>query len=165
MTITTTEEFRAYARQILNDTPDPNPAIATDKILGELSAEECKVALWLTLPDWLRNCARTADHQIRRSEPGTEPVAPGSSAKRRLIAADWAAKLNTRLRVGESYKFLRDCTAADLTAAARIRFDLAEANRVEAERWAATAELMVSRKYATVADVKPAEFRSIWQSS
>lgn len=161
MSIKSADEFRAFTQEIVANVADPDPAVAFDKIMGELSDEECRVALAVTLPGWLRSEVRVRDNAIRKSEPKVEKVGTSGTVRR---IRDWAANARaTRLNVGaEGYKFLQDCAAVNLRAAAQIRYDLAAANRHEGDRWAALADHMDAKGYATVADIPDRELRSFW---
>lgn len=159
--IRSASQFRIYAQSIIDGLSEADPSVAAEKILTELNDAECRVALTLTLTDWLRTRSRTLGNKLRHSGPAK----PQQPSARRAIQRDWWQDvLSTTLSVGTGYKFLRDCTNDDLFAAAEIRYDIAAANGVEANKWKATAELMQERKYATVADMSADEWRHIWGS-
>lgn len=154
------DEFRALARDTIADTADPDPAVIAEKIAGQLSDEDCRVALGVILAGWVRVYSATLSRSARSAEIRDEPAVrdeltgkPLGSARVRRVR-DWHARvLASSLFNGEEWKFLRDCTWRDLAGAADQRRTVAEQTQAEARRWSALADLMKRKRYATAADI------------
>ena len=171
MSIKTAAEFRALARSIIESSASPEPSVVADKLLGELSATECRIALAVTLTDWVRVYSATLARAHRSIDPDrTEPAERdpltgkpvGHARMRRIRATDWhAAALSERLLSPSGWKFLRDCTWQDLTEVAEARRVAAAKCEATAEKWQALADLMKRKKYATAAEVPVDALREI----
>lgn len=155
--ITDAKTFHRFVNEHLRDAASADPADIADKILGDLSDEECRVGLRATLTDYVRNFAGRADRQVRSA-----PVPQGTGRAAR-IRTWYAATLATRLLAGGEWKFLRDCTAGDLHEAAALRFKTAAATQAEGERWVRLADLVEDKGAETVADLSEEELRSVFE--
>jgi len=154
-------EFRRMAREALAsaDTADPDDAAAV--LLDSLTDAQCRVALEATLPNYMRIMAAGDRGRVRHEavKPGRVKQATPASRRSTPTTAQrvnsWYQRtLATRIMVGDQWKFLRECTAADLIAAAEVRFKTAAATKAEGERLQALAEHMQQTGAKTVAKVK-----------
>ena len=90
------------------------------------------------------------------------PVTPGRSRFHGWKARQgdqWLKALRAPVKVGDSaFKALGECTADDLDYAARHRYDLASANRVQARKFEAYRDAVVENGVTTFGEL-PAEVR------
>lgn len=126
-----------YLHQVLETTTFSDPRAIAEEMLTRIPEESRADALAEVLAPWVT----TQMSRERMLRPA--PLAGGSS-KVAAIRSDWQARLNTPLRVGDSWKRLADCSAADL------RWVVADL-RVRADRMIAKADY-----YADLADHIPA---------
>lgn len=150
--IQSVEDLRALIRDIADGAPEPEPSVVTDKVLGQLSAVERRVALAACLPGYVSDLLRR-DAALARHRPPVTVEQGGQRFASRRVAAVRADVLRTRFYTGVAWKWLGECTADDLDGAAGQRDEAAAALRAEADRWRALAAFMRGQRLATVAAV------------
>jgi len=161
VTIATADEFRAYVREMITAMPDPGPGPVVDKVLSNISAKEAKVALEVTLRDYVRELINEAARSARR-EPVLHHGDDGRVFVSKMVAASWLERtLATQLHAGDRWRFLRDCGVTDLEAAAVSRESQADALRVEADRWRRLAAALAEHSCAIVAELPEQTLREI----
>ena len=148
--ITTTEALRAVIRQLATETPDP--AIITGRILDGLSADEARVVVGATLHDYVR---RAISVPVAVSARTYETAGGVRTASRKVASIrDWVDReLSAPVCTDEgsrAWKYLRDCSAGDLAAAAEIRRRKAAQNEAEAEKFDALAKAVEHADVDTV---------------
>lgn len=144
------QAFRSLARQALADAGSPDPAVVAELLLDSLTDAQCRVALGATLPNWMRVLASQQDRTVRH-EAATPRTTPTTAQR---VTSWYQRTLATRIMVGDQWKFLGDCTADDLTAAADVRLKAAAATKAEGDRLQALAEQMRASGAKTVSKVK-----------
>lgn len=112
--------------------------------------------------DMLRQAIRGIVADVARLERMSNPIATASampkgkqpkSWKVTAIRENWQEALHNRVHVAGQWKFLADCTEADLLAAARERQDMAERNAAAARSYEALAALVAAHKVDSVGDL------------
>jgi hypothetical protein len=103
--------LRERIRAILTDTGEADPGIVADKVVAELSSRQLRPALGQTM--------RALVREVIRDDRGTAVThtqpAPGQGRSRaRAVAEAWRAHLRDRVFVGDTWRLLGDCTAADV---------------------------------------------------
>jgi len=133
MSIQSADDLRTRIRYLAAD--EPNPAVITDQILRTLTAPEFRVVATVALHEFVRRAMTQAVApavQTYETANGARTASPKVAAIR-----DWVdRRLAASVCVNESaheWKFLRECTAADLAATADMRRRKAAANVAEAE--------------------------------
>jgi len=99
-----------------------------------------------------------ADHQ-ETPAPRPQPAPPRPSWKVTGIREAWQRALQNRIKVGtgeNDWKFLSQCTSADLTHAASIREELARRNADRASQYRQLADLVTSYGVDTVGQLPDA---------
>lgn len=135
--IESADDLRARIRELGADEADP--AVVTDRILRSLTAGEFRVVAAAALHEFVRH-ALTHSRGVEQPAQQTYETASGRRTVSRKVAAfhDWVEReLRDRVCVDEAarqWKFLADCTAADLYATAAMRRRKAAATLAEAER-------------------------------
>lgn len=134
-TIASADDLRARVRALAVD--EPSPAVITDQVLRALTDPEFRVVATVTLHEFVRTVlSRGALPPAQTYETATGARVP--SAK---IAAvrDWVAReLRRSVCVDEgdsTWRFLAECTADEVYAAAAIRRRKAAETAAEAERF------------------------------
>lgn len=160
MTIRDGDEFRALAREIIDASGDPDPSVVAEKLLGQLSAADCKIALCVTLTDWLRTFRAQHDRAVMARGVVTGSRSVGPSKVRHV--RDWVAAVLAQSKfTGDEWKRLGECDESDLRGMATVRRDQAARNAAEADRWESLADAMAEHRWATVAKVPPAELERL----
>jgi hypothetical protein len=130
-----------------------DPTTVAEKVLAELSDWECREALKLTLPNWVRNVlGDDARHVYHTRVPAAGAPAGPSRADR---IRNWYAIAIAQPLLGREWKRLGDCEQADLQAAADERFKAAYRTLAEAEKWKRLAAYLGEHRIATVGEVQP----------
>lgn len=147
----------AAAKALLDDFPVADPTLAAEKLIETFTDEQCRVALAVCLPGYMRNFTNHTARAARKPK------------KERLTTPDrvrawYAQALATRMFNGSEWKFLRDCTADDLQAAAAERYKTATQSQAEADRLVKLADLMEELEAETVEQVPENALKEVWQS-
>lgn len=155
--ISEASDFRALVRTHLLDSAEADPSVIAGKVLEQLTDAECRIALAATLDAYIHGVSSSSDRAVRRA-----PLIKGPSRPQR-VAGWYAMTLSTRMLAGDTWKFLRDCTASDLHEAAALRYRTAAAVTAEADRWVRLADVMENASASTVADLDETALRSVFE--
>lgn len=99
-------------REVLTSSSLSNPADVAAKVAEQIPDAQLRAALAEVLPSFVR----TEFSRERMLSPVRHSGGP--SAKVAAIRDAWAARKQTPLKIGDEYKRLAECTAADLLVAA-----------------------------------------------
>lgn len=117
MTIETDTRFRAIVAKILAESASCDPRTLASEILAELTEEDLRDGLAVTLPAYVRvrlHASRTPVRELSSGSHVSTKVAGYAAAWRRVLDSSW--------EVGEqTWKRLRDLTASELRWAADRR--------------------------------------------
>lgn len=135
-------DFSSQFRQMIAEHPSVNPYDVAADLADRLTDAECREALRLALPQYVKMVDRShgtpAEPVTQRSY---EDATAGVRAMGEMRRLAW---LNERTSLGNgTFKRLGDLTAAELRICADIRFSHAAASKASAERylrWAAMVE-------------------------
>lgn len=157
-TVADSDDFnlRRLVEDTLATSTDANPHIVAKEILDAIPRGCYRDALAETLPDFVRHAARSVrpappEHSSGDRYDSAAPLAaaPEVSPKARAFA-------NRRIALsmdGNEWKFLTECTADDLDAAAAMRRTMATANLAVAQKFETLAETLRSQGCETVGDL------------
>ena len=138
---------------------DADPRIPAETALKRVPRS---LAAWQATAEWLAySFAAELGHRFPRvsvAEPSVPSGSAPKSEKWTRAARSYNGLLDRRIRCEAEWKYLRECSAADLMAAAQIRFDHADATRREGERLMALAGAVGD---GTVEDLDPALVQEI----
>lgn len=160
-------DLRALIRDVSATCTSPDPAVVAKEVERRIDPADAMTALSQALPVVVYHsgsAARSVPDQACRETHGrivgggATPTARPSS-KVAGIRDAWSRRLRERVSVGpEQWKFLGDCTAADLDYAAELRDQLARANAARASEYRDLAARLRSTQdpTATVRDLLPA---------
>lgn len=146
-------DLSALVREVANGSVSPHPEAIAKEVLSRIARGQEHAALEQSLIGYVRQCvSRTRAHIPVQHSSG--PPKPNSSWKVTGIREAWRKALRTSINVGpQSYKFLADCTADDLTYAEQNRRAHAARNVAAAEEFAGLRGLLVQHGVATVAEL------------
>lgn len=145
--------LRSLVTEILKASTITDPGLIADEVYKRIAARERPDALKQALRQFVR---QVISEQRSAHAPGT-PAPSSGSWKVREIRDGWQRRLRDRVHVGDAqWKFLGQCTADDLRAAAAERQQLADRNSAWARQYRAWADLVDDSSAATFADL-PAE--------
>lgn len=152
--------LREITRAVVTQTESPYPQVVAAGVIDMISPGDYRAALEVCLPDWVKA-------EMTRGTRSKPPSVPTDPSKRKT-AADWtrnwyANKLAGSIAIGETRKFLRDCTANDLHMAAAERYRKAAETHAEGDRWVKVALFMEEQHRGTVADITPAELKDLME--
>lgn len=155
-------EFNLHAliREVCDSSTIADPATLAKEVGQRIGRNQQRAALEQALPTLVQHAVSRA----RNSSPGGQKdrdghiagAAGGRSRKVASIREHWQKMLRERVAVGMSggdWKFLADCTAADLGVAAQIRDDHASRNAARATQFRNLAELLDTHGVDTVGDL------------
>lgn len=142
--------FSAWLRKQVTDHPAVNPYEVAADLCDRLSDDECREALRLALPQYVKMVDRSA-----ASDPEPQrPHADASANARRMGQLRRMAWLNKRESLGDgTFKRLGDLNAVELRICADIRFRHAESTKTAAERYLRWAEMVEQAGVDTLADL------------
>ena len=121
--------LRALVREVSASSLIPDPSQLADEVYRRLPESDRDAALQQSLRQFVR---QVMSEERMQTHIGS-PAGPGTSAKVQGIRDHWQKALRNSLNVGEGvWKFLGDCTAADLMFAADQRREQASRNRAKA---------------------------------
>jgi len=140
--IQSADDLRARIRELAST--EPNPAVVADHILRRLTSDEFRVVAFTTLAEFARVVMQKGPSLLKQPvivpQTRTYETASGAVTPSRKVAAlrDWVEReLQVSVCVGEDshreYKFLGDCSSADLEAAALSRHRKAAELEAKAE--------------------------------
>lgn len=154
--------LRALIREVCDSSTIADPATLAKEVGKRIGRNQQREALEQALPTLVQ-------HVISRSRSGAtdtpggqatvdihgSSAAGGQSRKVASIRETWRRMLRDRVAVadGGAWKFLGDCTSADLAYAATIREEHARSNAAAAERFRCLAERLDEHGVETVADL------------
>lgn len=146
------EEFNlhAFVAGFADDSDEPDVGVLTDAIAAAIPEEALRSALRLSLRRYVSLVV------ARKRHKGHRPVPVGTRWDAVQAARDSGALGLLRMRVsvgGEEWKFLEDCSRADIEGVAAAGKKRALEHAQQAQRFAALAREMEARGAATVADV------------
>lgn len=145
---TTELSLRSLVREALDNSDEADPHVIADSIASAMSLPEARLALRATLPALVREVIRTQRHRGGAVPPGSarwDNVAE-------LQASGELTLLRARVFCGE-WKFLGDCTRADVDDVAARRATEAADLVAMAERFTNLSAAMKRKRAATVADL------------
>lgn len=146
--------LRRHVEDVLASGSEPDPGRVAAQVIAGLSDADLRIALAVTLPDYIRNVAGSMAVRARKPQPRTLTTP-------QRIASWYASILASRTYTGSEWKFLRDCTADDLHGAAAERYRAATATKSEADRLTTLADLLEELGAETVAEVPEPELRRV----
>ena len=142
----TTPEFnlRNTILQVLAESDATEPGDVADLVLRRIKPKDYRAALAQCLRQVVRQTI-SAD-RMSKPEPTLEEsggcATPSRSWKVAGIRSEWRAFMCDRVNVGDSWKFLGDCTVVDLMVLVECRRDLATRNLARADQYEALAKLL-----------------------
>lgn len=153
--------LREITRGIITETGSADPHVVASAVIERLTARQCREALAVCLPGWVR---------ISVHGPTTGPVRPtaprgkGVNGARRV--AEWYRRvLAEREFTGTEWKVFGDCSAADLRAAAAVKYEKAAQTVAKGDELSEVATFMEEHSRETVHDIKPAELKALMDES
>jgi hypothetical protein len=134
--------LHALVRDVCDHIDEADPAILAKAVNHRIFRADRDAALEQALEAYVRRFVSRDRHPVTPSGHGTYAAqsvsaAGGSSAKVAGIREAWRKMLRARLPVGDGpdpWKFLADCTVANLNYAAQVREDQARHNAESAQR-------------------------------
>lgn len=151
--------------RLVKDTVDQfpetaDPGILADKVFDLITSDQYAEAVRTMLRSYVRRVMTEGRGAFLASPASvTVPSRPGPQGAPRsryveaIRAGAWRARLGERTHGANGWLLLRDCTRADLLAAAEERRNLAVANVQAAETYDKLAELLTAHGKATVSDL------------
>lgn len=176
MFISDVHRLNTWIRELHTDEPDPG--VIVEKIMAELTPPEAISLIKTMMRDHVRRTIavptstpagqRTADDQ-RVSASGGPTSPPRTSSRIARIRDELGPELWAQLRISlpvsddksVPYKFLADCTAADLRYIVTKREDMAAANAAEARRYSRILAAVETAGAATVSKLPPTTLRTV----
>lgn len=126
--------LRSVVAAVLAESPDPDPHTVAEAVLARLAETDLRGALAEMLPAYVRELIRVERNTVTC---GSSSPAPGRSWKVEALQ-EYGRILRLRVHVGAGpldWKFLGDCEADDLRAAAEERREIAARTAAMAERY------------------------------
>jgi hypothetical protein len=161
--------------RIVRETADEHPDVAdpgalADLVFEKIDPQDYAQAIGHMLRSYVRDVVR-AERRFPSSDPARVPVqvglAPSVTPFRPSpfvtgVRDTWRKRLGARIHVGEgSWKFLRECTLADLKSAADERRRLAAENAASARVYEALATALEEHAADIVSDLSENVLRRI----
>lgn len=158
-----TDSFAARLREITRaqatETGSPDPSIVAAAVLDQLTPRQCREALSLVLPNWVRIELSRTPTQPRTKLGG---IGRGKDARVR----DWHRRqLATPLSTGSGWKHFGECTVEDLHAAATSRYEKAAQTHAEGDRLVKIANYMDETDRRTVAQIPPTHLKQLMEAA
>lgn len=160
----TSFDLRALIRDVCATSTITDPATLAKEVGRRIGRNEQREALEQALPTIVQHVISRARGSL--SSPGGQLTtddqgayaagAPSRSRKVAGIRETWRRMLRERLNVGPAvgdWKFLADCTTADLAYAAQLREDHARRNAAKAAQLRRLAELLDEHQVTTVGEL------------
>ncbi len=150
--------LRSVVVGVLADSPDPDPHSVAQDVLGRLGEDDLRPALGEMLPAYVRELIR-----VERNGAG-RPASPGRSWKVEALQ-EYGRILRLRVHVGDGpldWKFLGDCEADDLRAAAEERREIAARTVAMAERYERLLKAVEHHGVQTVRDLPEDALGEAW---
>lgn len=143
-------DLYGVVRQELAVNPSPDPGDIAAAVLDQIPDDQLRELAALLLRGFVRNMIGT-ERSRHLAQIAFAPSRPSlRSAKVVGIREAWRKVLDDRIHVGNSvYRFLRDCSYADLMAAADERERMALANHFAAKRFTGFADLIAQHGVQT----------------
>lgn len=153
------------------DTTDST--LIAKRILGELTDAQCREFAAIFLPGCVHSIGVGLGRRARKGIGDTDPCpecddepqvrdAPRGPTARERIAEDWRERVNRGwIFNGAENKLFGECTAADFTGAATLRYGQAAALTIEADKFASLAEVMRANGYSRGADIPEPMLRHV----
>lgn len=157
----TSFDLRALVVQTINDLDDPDPGVIAEKVLSSIPRQHLEYALRQTLRGYVRNVMTSPTTRLGPAAPSAPPedrqkrrVVSSRSAKRQNIKEAFEQRLRDPIHVGDScWKYLQDCTHADLVFAAEERRQKASQNLHWAAKFDERAKAVKDHGVATFGDL------------
>lgn len=154
MTETNTFDLRALIRDVCDSSTMADPVTLAKEVARRIGRNHQREALEQALPV-------VVQHVVSRRQPIAVPEqrAPSAASRSRKVASireTWRRMLRDRIAVGPAvsdWKFLGDCTAADLAYAAAIREEHARRNAARAHQLRDLADLLTEHGVSTVSEL------------
>jgi hypothetical protein len=145
-------------REAMDEAGSADPTVVAAAALGKFTDFQMREALAMCLPQYVR-------HQMSRYgwNQRTQARKPMSTADR--VRSWYAQQLGVSLFIGDSWKFLRDCSAEDLHTAAADRYQKATQVHAEGDRWTKVALFMEENDRSTVAAIREDELKTLMEAS
>lgn len=155
-------DLRALIHEVAAES-GPDLEVVTKEVRRRIPDNAVEDALDQALPTLVYKVARTGGVPSQEVPEPQEINARGAARKpvrsskvAALRSYPWERHLREWVSVGkDEFKFFGDCTADDLSYAAEVRFQLAEANRAHGERMMTARELLVEHGVSTVRELPP----------
>lgn len=161
-------DLRSLIREQFEEMDDPSPARVAEMVLKMVPEEHLRDALAVCLPSYVMGIACSLRRTIpepARLAPRLTPVTPATTynrngkrvtlTQRQRAAKAYQEELRWRVAVGgRRWKYLANCTKADLLKAASIRREQASGNIEWAERFERLAAALSENQ--TVSDLPDA---------
>ena len=146
--------LRTIVRATLSETSDADPGVVAEQVLAAIPRARTRDALEQTLRLFVRQIISEQRVSSRPSTPSNVRTIPTTSAKVAAVRDGWQKRLRDRVHVGDgAWKFLGECTYADLLSAAAERRDLAERNAAWARQYDSWARLLTEHDVETFAEL------------
>jgi hypothetical protein len=152
----TPDEFRALAREVIDDSQRDDPAALAAEVLDRLDRDDALVALSVTLPGWIRVHLGSAARSARTTTEGQPKATATRQRQYRRVKAvrdDWRTRALSARYHGLIWKRLGAFTVDDCQAAAAKRRADSDANKIAADRFEALAVRIAESGGTTVDDV------------
>lgn len=159
-TLTKAFNLRHAIRDYIAGSDEMDPSRIADAVMKQIP----RSAYGRVIRELLRGAVVDEMGEQRRRAMASKPspVTPGRSRFHGWKARQgdqWLRALSVPVEVGaQTYRALGECSADDLDYAARRRYDLASANRVQARKFEAYRDAVLEHGVATFGDL-PAEVR------
>lgn len=145
--------LRAVIREIVAGCDSPDPHVMAKLVLDSLTADECREALALTLPEYLRTFVGFASRRARADVS----AAPSKADRSREW---WQKVIASPAFTGTEWKYFGDFTRTDVRGAAEERFRAAAATRAEGKHLLGLAKVMDRLHVDVVRDIPPDTLKS-----
>jgi hypothetical protein len=146
----------AEVRRIAMESGLADPSDIAAKITEQLTTEQCRSALTITLPGYVRLIVTTNSRTVN-------PPRGNANGRAQRIHA-WADNLRaTRLLCERGWKIAGECCSDDLRYAAAQREAEAERVRIQATRWYRLAEVMDALGVRTLSELDEDVLRQAWR--
>ena len=150
--------LRAIVRKALNSSALADPRALAAVVLDSLGEDQLRDALAETLPDFVRLViAGSRANAVSSPSPGS-----GRSWKVEALQ-DYGKLLRQRIHVANTWKFLGDCGADDLFAAAAERRNIAAQTLIVAERYERLGKAVEHAGVTTVRNLSTDALQQAWE--
>lgn len=143
--------IKDHIEAALDVTDIADPHILAGKIINDLTEQDIRDALAVTLPSYVREVIRTR----RNAHPLPASPTPARSSKVEGISRWWSTQLRDRVQGEHGWKMLGECGYTDLMAAAERLRTQASRNVAKASQYERLATVVQEHGVERVADLDP----------